>query len=42
MFKVYLSGTKGPLVKEHILVAPIEHYKSLAEVPPETENEINL
>ncbi|XP_015376000.1 PREDICTED: CWF19-like protein 1 isoform X2 [Diuraphis noxia] len=40
--QVYLSGTKGPLVKEHILVAPIEHYKSLAEVPPETENEINL
>lgn len=40
--QVYISGTKGPLVNEHILVASIEHYKSLAEVPPETENEINL
>jgi hypothetical protein len=37
-----MAGTRGPLVKEHIFIATIEHYKSFAEVPPDTENEINL
>lgn len=37
-----MAGTKGPLVQEHILIASIEHYKSLPELPQETENEINL
>lgn len=37
-----MAGTKGPLVQEHILIASIEHYKSLPELPLETENEINL
>jgi len=40
--QIYIAGTKGPLVKEHLLIASINHYKSFAHLPIETENEINL
>ncbi|XP_050424334.1 CWF19-like protein 1 [Adelges cooleyi] len=39
---VYIAAAKGPLVENHILLIPIEHIKSLANVPSATETEINL
>lgn len=42
VLQVYIAGTKGPLIKDHILIATIDHYKSLADLPSEIENEINL
>lgn len=42
LFQVYLANTKGPLITEHLLIAPINHYKSFTDLPSATEKEINL
>lgn len=38
----YCAMAKGPLVPGHVLVLPIEHYPSVASLPPETLVEIEV
>lgn len=39
---MYLAGAKGPLVKEHLLIASVGHYKSFVHIPLEAENEVKM